>query len=132
LALPIINSFQFIILLVCSTATADQGILQSYNYPSSYPGNINCFWKLEAPPNYLIRFYTENIRLFSNCEYKKCNFLAVYDGSSITDTKLGDYKNDHASLVSSSTQLSILFKTYKKGHGGFRGNYVFIHKSEGK
>ena len=123
------NSFY---LLVCPTPTADQGVLQSYGYPYSYPGNINCLWKLEAPPNYLVRFYADNVRLVSPDCKDRCNFLEVYDGPSITDTKLGGYKQDDVSLVSSSFQLSIRLKTYNEGTMGFRGNYLFIHKNEGQ
>ena len=115
---------------ICSKLTDDQGVLESYNYPNSYPGNMNCFWKLEAPPNYLVRFYADDLRLISpNCE-ERCNFLAVYDGPSISDTKLGAYKENDVSLVSSSSQLAVVLKTYKEGVKGLRGNYQFIHKNE--
>ena len=126
-------SFNSFYILVCPTPTTGQGGLQSYNYPSSYPGNINCLWRLRAATNYLVKFNTieSDVRLSPDCK-DKCNFLAAYDGPSITDTKLGYYKKGGVCLVSSSTQLLIRFKTYKKGYGGFRGSYEFIHKSEGK
>ena len=74
------------------------------------------------------------IKPLYSCE-SKCNLLTVYDGPSISANKLAKYEDGaNFNLVSSSNQLSILYKTYRKGsnHDGFRGKYVFTHKSEGE
>ncbi|XP_028391996.1 dorsal-ventral patterning tolloid-like protein 1 [Dendronephthya gigantea] len=115
---------------VCAIPNGDSGTIESMNYPFSYPGNINCFWKLHAPGSYLVRFYTVGMNISTiNCK-SSCKSLAVYDGPSIIDSKLGTYENEDVSLVSSTSQLSLVFKTYQGGSGGFRGKYQFVHKSE--
>lgn len=68
------------------------------------------------------------------CQYE-CNSLAIYDGLSITDAKLVEKKyNEYFNLVSSSNQISLLQKTYRRGNNydGFRVKYIFVRETEGE
>ena len=126
--------------LVCPSPTGNEGIIKSYNYPYSYPTNINCFWKLVAPRNYRVRLYmlpATHSSFWPHRQYRcssNCNLLAVYDGLAITDTKLAEKKyNEYFNVVSSSNRLSLLQKTQRKGsnYDGFRVKYIFIRETEG-
>lgn len=49
--------------------TADEGIIQSPNFPNSYPRNAVCVWVIELPENEVMKitFTDMNLERHGNC-----------------------------------------------------------------
>ena len=57
------------------------GIIKTPNYPSYYPGNTRCTWKIRVPDGLSVRLEINDFSLYG-CSGCSCDFLEIYDGSS--------------------------------------------------
>ena len=115
------------------TLNATSGTLQSPGYPSLYPGNIRCSWKIVAPSGYVIKLAIKEIDL-DNCYSCSCDAVRVYDGVKQYDTSLGKVcGHTRHTVLSSDRFMYVTFSTniFKGGHG-FKAFYSAMLKSEGK
>ena len=77
------------------------GTFSSPSYPSHYPNNMLCTWKIMAPSGKRVKLYFNYFRLESGvCSSN--DYLEVRDGSSSTSLKKGTYCGSYAPTVTSS------------------------------
>ncbi|KAF4791170.1 deleted in malignant brain tumors 1 protein [Turdus rufiventris] len=99
------------------------GSIQSPGYPSSYPNNAHCVWRIRLrDPARRIELQFTDVELEGNsCSY---DAIEVYDGGSPEAWRLGLVcRNDHRVFTSSGNQLTILFRT--DGSVTSRGFHAF-------
>ena len=100
--------------LVCSNVPATQnsnGTLKSYDYKSKFITKMNtlfCSWQLRVNDGYLIRITVKTLD-FGGCE--TCGLLQIFDGSTVSSTKLGEWTKEKPDLVSSSNNVVVTFNT---------------------
>ena len=66
------------------------GVIQSPNYPNSYPNNIDCVWKITVPSGRKIKLTFSRLDL----QYKSlctADYLELRDGSSSFSSRIGRY-----------------------------------------
>lgn len=104
------------------------GTFRSPSYPSYYPTNMVCTWKITSPAGKRIKISFNYFRLESGiCSSN--DFLEVRDGSSSTSIRKGTYCGSYAPTITSSGQyLWIRFRSgsligYNKG---FEARYSFV------
>ena len=108
-------------------SSSSGGTLRSPSYPSNYPNNMMCTWKITAPSGSRLRLTFNYFGLESGtCSTK--DYLEVRDGSSSTSTRKGTYCGSYApSMTSSGRYHWIRFPsdssvTYK----GFEARYTIL------
>ncbi|XP_053804714.1 deleted in malignant brain tumors 1 protein-like [Vidua chalybeata] len=85
------------------------GTIQSPGYPSSYPDNSYCVWRIRLrDPARRIQLQFTDVELEgSTCTY---DAIEVFDGGSLQSGRLGLVcRNDHRVFNSSGNQLTVLF-----------------------
>ena len=97
----------------------------SPNYPSSYPDNKYCTWKVTAPIGVKIRVERFNYSLESksNCGYDS---LKIYDGSSTGSGRLAELcgTNTYGGITSSANKLFFVFNSY--GSSTYKGFQIAL------
>ncbi|XP_078496615.1 scavenger receptor cysteine-rich domain-containing protein DMBT1-like [Lissotriton helveticus] len=100
------------------------GSFSSPNFPSLYPNNAYCVWRIEADTGFCIQVIIPSLRLEvpPGCIY---DYVEVYDGSHNTSALLGKICNDsYYSFTSTSNRMNVLFKSdYIITLSGFQANY---------
>ncbi|XP_017602355.1 PREDICTED: deleted in malignant brain tumors 1 protein [Corvus brachyrhynchos] len=87
------------------------GSIQSPGYPSSYPNNAYCVWRIQLwDPARRIQLQFTDVQLESStCSY---DAIEVYDGGSPQSQRLGLVcSNDHRVFNSSGPRLTVLFRS---------------------
>ena len=110
--------------------TSSSGTFRSPSYPSYYPNNMICTWKITVPSGKRIKLYFDSFRLESGvCSAN--DYLEIRDGSSSTSLKKGTYCGSYASTVTSSGRhLWVRFRSDSAiGYKGFQARYEVISKS---
>uniref|UniRef100_K1QQC8 Tolloid-like protein 2 n=1 Tax=Magallana gigas TaxID=29159 RepID=K1QQC8_MAGGI len=111
--------------------TTDSGIIHSQPPAQSrYDNNMDCTWRIHAPPGKVIRLTSNwfNVEQDGTCSY---DYLNVYDGSN-TGAKLIDKFCGHRTLniLSSGQNLYLEFITdYSNRLRGFELSYKFVYAS---
>lgn len=103
------------------------GTFRSPSYPSYYPTNMVCTWKITAPAGKRIKISFNYFRLESGiCSSN--DFLEVRDGSSSTSIRKGTYCGSYVPTITSSGQyLWIRFRSDSLiGYKGFEARYSFV------
>ncbi|KHJ46556.1 CUB domain protein, partial [Trichuris suis] len=91
-------------------ATEDRQAIQSPNYPSPYPPNLNCFWFITHPRNFSITFQIMSIDIeeHENCAY---DFLDIDGGGDFCGNSLPNgtmtVKSDRDALVRFSSDAAV-------------------------
>lgn len=105
------------------------GLLQTVNYPSYYPINTQCTWKLVAPigKKIMLTFSDLDIEYCSNCA---CASLEVYDGQDSTSIRLATYcgSSSNGGIFSTGRYMFLKFSTDLTAHRskGFKANYNIV------
>ena len=105
------------------------GTFQSPNYPSPYPNNATCRYKIALPGGTNIKLYIQNIDLETS---KDCinDKLRIYDGMNARATKLARICNSSDNgrkFNSSGNHLFLVFKSDSKViKTGFKASYTTI------
>ena len=86
--------------------------INSPNYPTSYPNNKHCSWKVTAPMKTKIKVERFNYSLESNsdCKYDS---LKIYDGRSTSSGRLAELcgNNTYGGITSTANNLFFAFKS---------------------
>ena len=101
------------------------GTLRSPSYPSDYPNNMMCTWKITAPSGSRLRLTFNDFSLESgSCSTR--DYLEVRDGSSSTSTRIGTYCGTYAlNITSSGRYLWIRFQSdWSLRFRGFDARYT--------
>ncbi|XP_013379197.1 uncharacterized protein LOC106150688 isoform X2 [Lingula anatina] len=114
----------------------DQGLFASPNFPENYMSSSRCSWHIRAPPRHQILFRIHYFHLEPHprdiCS-NRFDYVAVYDGSSNSNKRLGIYCGARApfSLMSTGSNLLVEFSSDPQGERkGFNATYHFISNYE--
>ncbi|CAG2171053.1 unnamed protein product [Oppiella nova] len=105
---------------------AEEGTLQSPNYPEDYRPNKECIWKITVPENFQValKFQSFEIENHDNCVY---DYLEVRDGHNMNSPLLGKfcgYKVPDA-VRSNSNKLLVKFMSDNSVQkAGFSANFI--------
>ncbi|EDO39007.1 predicted protein, partial [Nematostella vectensis] len=96
------------------------GFILSPNYPSTYPTNIQCTWKITVPVQNQVELRFENISLPSWCQEAH---VKVIDGKSLFGNLLGTYCGDDVPVYIHSTSniITVMFMSSSEDPGDYRG-----------
>ncbi|XP_036448698.1 CUB and zona pellucida-like domain-containing protein 1 [Colossoma macropomum] len=111
----------------CGGHFFDSGSVSSPDYPNNYPDNAHCVWQLSAPAGQRIFLSFVDLELQHCCD---CDYINVYDGSSIASSLLGKLCYNDITLRdfrSSSSYMTVLFRS--DGSGVARGFIGFFSSS---
>ena len=108
-------------------SSSSGGTLRSPSYPSNYPNNMMCTWKITAPSGSTLRLTFNYFRLGSGT-CSTGDYLEVRDGSSSTSTRKGTYCGSYApSITSSGRYLWIRFRSDSSmSYKGFEARYTIV------
>ncbi|XP_056292012.1 deleted in malignant brain tumors 1 protein-like [Pseudoliparis swirei] len=116
----------------CGGSLSGSGTFSSPNHPDHYNDNAYCVWQLRAAYDQRIFLSFTYLQLENCCA---CDYIAVYDGPSVSSRYLGKVCNDSLSTFSStSNYLTVLFRTDGSVVGrGFIADFVSsLQPSSGK
>ncbi|XP_062436363.1 deleted in malignant brain tumors 1 protein-like [Rhea pennata] len=103
------------------------GSFQSPNYPSAYPNNAHCVWRIRSwQANYRVNLIFLDVELEgSSCQY---DAIEVYDSRLPGGPLLGTVcSNNHHEFLSSGNELAVLFRSDGSvTRKGFRASYYSI------
>ena len=128
------NCSIFLLLSDCGhsdlTASLDNTIIKSPNYPNDYDDNLNCTWTIKAlfSGRYIVKVLFNDFKLESTCD----DVLKFYDGMNETSNLLGSYcGTTHPEVIySTGRYLSVKFQTDNMiSYKGF--NFSFTAVKEG-
>lgn len=105
---------------------AEQGILQSPNYPDEYRSNKECIWKITVPENFQValKFQSFEIENHDNCVY---DYLEIRDGFTDTSPLLGKFCGHRISneIRSSKNHIYIKFVSDSSvNKAGFSASFI--------
>ncbi|XP_068807609.1 deleted in malignant brain tumors 1 protein isoform X2 [Struthio camelus] len=103
------------------------GSFQSPNYPSPYPNNVQCVWRIQLwQENYRVNLVFLDVEL----EGSSCQFdaIEVYDGGLPGGPLLGTVcSNNHHVFISSGNEMAVLFRSDSSvTRKGFQAYYYSI------
>ena len=106
------------------------GTLRSPSYPSNYPDNMICTWRITAPSGSKIILTFNYFRLESG-PFSTHDYLEVRDGSSSTSKRKGTYSGTYApNIISSGRYLWIRFHSGPSlSYKGFDARYTIVTPS---
>uniref|UniRef100_A0A3Q1EFK3 Deleted in malignant brain tumors 1 protein-like n=1 Tax=Acanthochromis polyacanthus TaxID=80966 RepID=A0A3Q1EFK3_9TELE len=119
------------IVMICSPPSGNpcggylfgSGTFSSPNHPDHYNDHSYCVWQLRASHDQRIYITFDFVELENCCS---CDYVSVYDGSSVYSGLLGKVCNGNvASFFSSSTYMTVLFRTDSSVVArGFRAEFM--------
>lgn len=109
--------------------TEKQGIIQSPNYPLTYPANSSCEWSIQVEPNHKILL---NFQRFDLVNSVNCltDYLEVYDGFGESSRLIGKFCSSSIPDVIQSTGNELLLRFISDGFNvnlrkhGFNATYT--------
>ncbi|NWV12737.1 DMBT1 protein, partial [Ptilonorhynchus violaceus] len=102
------------------------GMLQSPNYPGSYPNNIDCVWEIQVKNNFRVTLTFRDIAMQSGtCQH---DYIEVYDGPRHSSPLLGRFcSGSFPTYVSSSNMMTVCFHSDSRySFRGFQAHYSSI------
>ncbi|XP_076003210.1 CUB domain-containing protein 2 [Genypterus blacodes] len=105
--------------------TGLSGVISSPGYPREYSNNADCSWTIHVSNTSVVSLVFLDFQLENN---EGCNFdfVALFDGSTVTHRHLGKYCGGEKppSTVTTSNQLLVVFKSdFNIGGRGFKAYY---------
>ncbi|XP_062336735.1 CUB domain-containing protein 2 [Osmerus eperlanus] len=105
--------------------TGLSGIISSPGYPQEYTNNANCSWTIHVSNRSVVTLVFLDFQLENN---EGCNFdfVALFDGPTITHRHLGNYcgGDKPPNMVTTSNQLLVVFNSdFNIGGRGFKAYY---------
>ncbi|XP_058277547.1 deleted in malignant brain tumors 1 protein [Hirundo rustica] len=111
----------------CGGSVSDSsGMLQSPNYPGSYPNDADCVWEIQVENNFRVTLTFRDIAMQSGtCQH---DYIEVYDGPLHSSPLLGRFcSGSFPTYVSSSNMLSVRFHSDSRySFRGFQAHYSSI------
>ncbi|XP_049455688.1 deleted in malignant brain tumors 1 protein-like isoform X2 [Epinephelus fuscoguttatus] len=107
----------------CGDSLYGSGTFSSPNHPNHYQDNAYCVWQLRAAYDQRIFLAFTYLQLENCCN---CDYIAVYDGPSVSSRYLGKVCNSSLiSFYSTSNYLTVLFRTDGSVVGrGFNADFI--------
>nr|XP_033468649.1 deleted in malignant brain tumors 1 protein isoform X2 [Epinephelus lanceolatus] len=107
----------------CGDSLYGSGTFSSPNHPNHYHDNAYCVWQLRAAYDQRIFLAFTYLQLENCCN---CDYIAVYDGPSVSSRYLGKVCNSSlTSFYSTSNYLTVLFRTDGSVVGrGFNADFI--------
>uniref|UniRef100_A0A1A8NMP2 CUB and zona pellucida-like domains 1 n=2 Tax=Nothobranchius rachovii TaxID=451742 RepID=A0A1A8NMP2_9TELE len=107
----------------CGGSLFGNGNFSSPNHPNYYYDNAYCVWQLRTTDDQRIFLSFTYVQL-ENCCY--CDYIAIYDGPSVSSPLLGEVCNDSRRVFhSSSNYMTVLFRTDGSVVGrGFKADFM--------
>ncbi|XP_054606293.2 scavenger receptor cysteine-rich domain-containing protein DMBT1 [Nothobranchius furzeri] len=107
----------------CGGSLFGSGNFSSPNHPSYYYDNAYCVWQLRTTDDQRIFLSFTYVQL-ENCCY--CDYIAIYDGPSVSSPLLGKVCDDNRSVFySSSNYMTVVFRTDGSVVGrGFKADFM--------
>ncbi|XP_038053997.1 bone morphogenetic protein 1-like [Patiria miniata] len=99
----------------------------SPGFPSDYPNNADCSWRMRTSPGnqIVVSFVSIDVEFERNCQY---DYLIIYDGPDDTNPQIGRYcgRASPADFTSTSPHVFVKFRSDSSDTGGgfeihFRG-----------
>ncbi|XP_068427740.1 CUB domain-containing protein 2 [Clinocottus analis] len=105
--------------------TGLSGVISSPGYPQEYSNNADCSWAIHVSNTSVVTLVFLDFQLENN---EGCNFdfVAVFDGPTVTHRHLGKYcgTDEPPNIVTTSNQLLVIFKSdFNIGGRGFKAYY---------
>ncbi|XP_030015698.1 CUB domain-containing protein 2 [Sphaeramia orbicularis] len=105
--------------------TGLSGVISSPGYPQEYSNNADCSWAIHVSNTSVVSLVFLDFQLENN---EGCNFdfVAVFDGPTVTHRHLGKYcgADKPPKTVTTSNQLLVVFKSdFNIGGRGFKAYY---------
>ncbi|XP_066047721.1 deleted in malignant brain tumors 1 protein [Chamaea fasciata] len=111
----------------CGGSVSDSsGMLQSPNYPGSYPNDADCVWEIQVENNFRVTLTFRDIAMQSGtCQY---DYIEVYDGPLHSSPLLGRFcSGSFPTYVSTSNMMSVRFHSDSRySFRGFQAHYSSI------
>ncbi|KAK9541411.1 hypothetical protein VZT92_001455 [Zoarces viviparus] len=113
----------------CGGSLFGSGNFSSPNHPNHYYDNAYCVWQLRATYDQRIFLSFTDLQLENCCS---CDYIAVYDGPSVSSRYLGKVCNNNnnnnnslSTFYSTSNYLTVLFRTDSSAVGrGFNADFI--------
>ncbi|XP_075931806.1 uncharacterized protein LOC142931665 [Anarhichas minor] len=112
----------------CGGSLSGSGTFSSPNHPNHYYDNAYCVWQLRAAYDQRIFLSFTYLQLENCCS---CDYIAVYDGPSVSSRYLGKVCNNNnnnnslSTFYSTSNYLTVLFRTDSSVVGrGFNADFI--------
>ncbi|KAJ4949694.1 hypothetical protein JOQ06_021203 [Pogonophryne albipinna] len=109
----------------CGGSLYGSGSFSSPNHPNNYHNNAYCVWQLSAAHDQRIFLSFDYLQLENCCG---CDYINVYDGSSVSSRFLGKVCNDslqQSTFYSTSNYMTVLFRTDSSVVGrGFNADFI--------
>uniref|UniRef100_A0A3P8WFG0 CUB domain containing protein 2 n=1 Tax=Cynoglossus semilaevis TaxID=244447 RepID=A0A3P8WFG0_CYNSE len=101
------------------------GVISSPGYPQEYSNNADCSWTIHVSNTSVVSLVFIDFQLENN---EGCNFdfVALFDGPTVTHRHLGNYcgADRPPNIVTTSNQLLVVFKSdFNIGGRGFKAHY---------
>ncbi|KAM3850464.1 CUB domain-containing protein 2-like [Diretmus argenteus] len=105
--------------------TGLSGVISSPGYPQEYSNNADCSWTIHVSNSTVVSLVFLDFQLENN---EGCNFdfVALFDGATVTHRHLGNYcgGDKPPNTVTTSNQLLVVFKSdFNIGGRGFKAYY---------
>ncbi|NXY36904.1 DMBT1 protein, partial [Pomatorhinus ruficollis] len=111
----------------CGGSVSDSsGMLQSPNYPGSYPNDADCVWEIQVENNFRVTLTFRDIAMQSGtCQH---DYIEVYDGPLHSSPLLGRFcSGSFPTYVSTSNMMSVRFHSDSRySFRGFQAHYSSI------
>ena len=110
------------------TLTETSGEIASYSYPLSYPNDVKCSWKIEAPVGHLVQltFHSFDLQQSQDCE---ADYVEIKHGSYSWPTVIGKFcgSSSPGDIQVNDSNVYVDFKTDSSGkYPGFQASYKIL------
>lgn len=107
--------------------TDTTGNFASPAYPSRFPADVQCRWKIRVPPDYVIQVKFNDFKMDGKYPCS-VDYVKVLDGLNATNSELGHFcstRPPQKSLITSTgNTMSLEFKSYKESNSrGFQAHF---------
>ena len=113
------------------------GVISSPSYPSSYPGNSKCVWKISAPAGYVIKLVFTRIDLGYCSPCTQCDYVELSNSQNFDTDVIWRRCGSKASYQIFSTGQEFWVKfvsdmSIESWREGFHASYTMIPKDKRK
>lgn len=115
------------------------GVIQSPNFPETYPNNLHCVWNITVSSGHRVRiqFTAFDVEYFKYCEY---DWISMRSGNSTFGLFCGSKKGVHNhippdSSISPTNEVTLIFHSdysNEERYRGFRAHYSAVDADECK
>ncbi|CAK8687185.1 cubilin-like [Clavelina lepadiformis] len=103
------------------TATLNEQVLTSPNYPNRHPNNLNCVWTIKVPVNSSAQVLITLTDLHTE---QCCDHLEIYDGDTLIADRFKGERTGEYPMVSSTGMLRVQFRSDGSvAYTGFRATF---------